>query len=84
MICCHCYNPIEAERLQIVPHTQICGGCARIFNVGKKKMGRMIYGHKTAGEIQIMSADIFKEHKKYWTPQGARSCVKNFSKNVCA
>lgn len=84
MICCHCYNAVEAERLAIIPHTQLCGGCARLFNVGKKKKGHMIFGHKTGAEIQVLSHDCFQEQKKYWTPNGARSAVKNFSKHICA
>jgi hypothetical protein len=43
----------------------------------------MVYGHKTAGEIQIMNADLFEETRKYYVPNGARSVMKNFSKNIC-
>lgn len=84
MNCTHCFNSIEQERLELIPHTQLCGGCARFFNVGKKKKGHMIFGHKTGAEIQVLSHDCFESQKKYWTPNGARSAVKNFSKHVCA
>jgi hypothetical protein len=46
------------------------------------RFGRMIYGHKTGGEVQIMTKDIFNETKKYYVANGARSAVKNFSKNI--
>jgi hypothetical protein len=84
MICCYCYNSIESERLELIPHTHVCGGCARLFNVGKKKKGHMIFGHKTGAEIQVLSAETFESQKKYWTPNGARSAVKNFSKHICS
>jgi len=84
MTCCNCYNPIEPERLELIPNTQLCGGCARHFNVGKKKKGHMIFGHKTGAEIQVLSAETFESQKKYWTPNGARSAVKNFSKSICS
>jgi hypothetical protein len=84
MTCCHCFNSVEPERLELIPHTQLCGGCARLFNVGKKKKGHMVFGHKTGAEIQVLSAETFESQKKYWTPNGARSAVKNFSKHICS
>jgi hypothetical protein len=44
----------------------------------------MVFGHKTGAEIQVLSHDCFESQKKYWTPNGARSAVKNFSKSVCS
>lgn len=44
----------------------------------------MIFGHKTGAEIQVLSAETFESQKKYWTPNGARSAVKNFSKSICS
>lgn len=84
MNCAFCFYPVEQERLVIVPNTQLCSACARQHNVGKKKKGVMIYGHKTAGEIQVMASHVYEEQKKYFIPNGARSAVKNFSKNICA
>jgi hypothetical protein len=84
MNCSNCFCSIEPERLELIPHTQLCGGCARFFNVGKKKKGHMIFGHKTGAEIQVLSAETFESQKKYWTPNGARSAVKNFSKSICS
>lgn len=50
----------------------------------RNRFGRMIYGHKTGGEIEIMTKDTFEDTKRYYVANGARSAVKNFSKNVCA
>lgn len=49
----------------------------------RNRFGRMIFSHKTAGTIEILSKETFDNTKKYYTANGARSAVKNFSKNVC-
>jgi len=46
----------------------------------RNRFGRMVYGHKTAGAIEIMTKENWENNKKYFIPNGARSCVKNFSK----
>jgi len=51
--------------------------------VDRNRFGRMIYGHKTGGQIEIMTKDTFEDTKRYYDANGARSAVKNFSKNVC-
>jgi hypothetical protein len=84
MTCNNCFNSIELERIELIPNTRFCGGCARVLNLGKKKKGHMIFGHKTGAEIQVLSAETFMSQKKYWTPNGARSAVKNFSKSICS
>jgi len=84
MLCNKCCQQIENERLTVIPHTTHCGTCAKMFNPEKKRKGYMSYGHKTAAEICILEADVFKEQKKYIIPNGARSCVKNFSKSTCS
>jgi len=84
MNCRTCNNLIEAERLEVLPNTVFCSTCAHKHNVIKPRKGIMCYGHKTGGEIQIMSADLYEREKKYYIPNGARSAVKNFSRNVCA
>jgi hypothetical protein len=50
---------------------------------GRNRFGRMIYGHKTAGTIEILTKETFDDTKRYYVANGARSAVKNFSKNVC-
>ena len=42
----------------------------------------MIYQHKTGGEIEIHSADSWKDKRKYYVPNGARSARANFSRNT--
>jgi hypothetical protein len=49
-----------------------------------KPKGRQVYGHKTGCEIEIHTAESWNRNKKYFMPNGARSCVKNFSKSVCS
>lgn len=83
MNCKSCYNPIETERLMILSNTVLCSSCARLHNV-KPRKGIMCYDHKTGADIQIVSHDYFEANKNYFIPIGARSAVKNFSKNVCA
>jgi len=79
--CTACGSPVEGDREEM--GLKVCMRCA--FNgVGQQEIkGRMVYSHKTGGEIEIMSAESFEENKKYFQPQGARSCVKNFSKSIC-
>jgi len=48
----------------------------------RNRFGRMVYGHKTAGAIEIMTKECWDSNKKYFVPNGARSCVKNFSKTT--
>jgi hypothetical protein len=49
----------------------------------KNRFGRMTFAHKTGGEVEIFTADSFEATKKYYVANGARSAVKNFSKNTC-
>jgi len=48
----------------------------------RNRFGRMVYGHKTAGAIEVMTKACWDANKKYFEPNGARSCVKNFSKST--
>lgn len=85
MICRTCNNAIELERLEILPKTCACSSCAQKLNLGGSgRKGRMIFDHKTGGTLQIMSEQLFNDTKMYYEPIGARSTVKNFSKNVAA
>lgn len=84
MDCRLCNQPIESERLEALPNTVFCITCAHKHNPIKPKKGIMSFDHKTGGELQVMSADLYDREKKYYIPNGARSAVKNFSRNVCA
>ena len=54
----------------------------KVRETERNRFGRMIFVHKTAGQIEIMTKDLFNDTKKYYDANGARSAVKNFSKNV--
>jgi hypothetical protein len=84
MYCRTCSQQIELARITILPNTLFCSSCAKKHNFIKPKKGIMVFDHKTGGTIQIMSEKSYKENKKYYIPFGARSVVKNFSKNICA
>ena len=84
MICRCCNNQIESERLNILPNTVFCAACANKHNVVKPRKGIMVFDHKTGGTLQTMSEDFYNKNKQYFIPIGARSVVKNFSKNSCA
>ena len=79
---CGCGSNIETERLSLGLIN--CSSCAHRGADTPRVKGRMVYGHKTAGEIEIMTAETFNSNKKYFTPNGARSAVKNFSRNICS
>lgn len=58
--------PVEAERLEILPDTKVCSACARAgLNQKSKPRGVMVFGHKTAGAIQIISEEAHKDWKRY-------------------
>jgi hypothetical protein len=84
MICLNCSSSIEEERIKIVPHTQVCGSCARLYNVGKRKKGVMVSTGKVGSEIQVMSDSCYKSQRKYLVANGAFSVIKNFSRSSCA
>jgi len=78
---CGCGKSVEKERAEL--GLKVCKACA-FGGVGQKKiMARMVFSHKTAPEIEILSEEVFKENYHRFTPHGARSCVKNFSKHIC-
>ena len=82
MKCITCSNDIEQPRVEFGMKT--CKACAFRGRDVTRYKGVMNWSHKTAPVIQVMSSECFDEQKKYYTPQGARSSVKNFSKNLCA
>ena len=78
---CGCGKKVESARLEL--GLKRCKACAFANDVERPK-GVMIYTGKVGGEIEIHSADSWKENRKYYVANGARSAVKNFSKNVCS
>jgi hypothetical protein len=47
----------------------------------RNRFGRMVYGHKTAGEINVMTGIQFKDFKSYEPGRHGRSSVKTRSKH---
>ena len=81
MIICGCGSAVEGARVEL--NLKRCKQCAFSNDVERPK-GVMIYSHKTGGEIEIHSADSWRDKRKYYVPNGARSAVKNFSKSICS
>ena len=78
MYCKMCASLIEQERLEIVPDTSFCAPCAQKVQPVRAKKAFLSFDHKTGGVLQVMSAEDYDRNRKYFIPNGARSCVKNF------
>ena len=78
---CNCGKPIHPMRVEF--EFDNCIDFANENPVEPPK-GRMVYDGKVGAQIEIMSAETWRDNKGYFIPKGGRSCVKNFSKNVCA
>lgn len=50
----------------------------------KNRFGRMVYGHKTAGVIDVMTRDQFENRKCYEPGRFGFSSIKTVSKNSTA
>lgn len=48
----------------------------------RNRFGRMVYGHKTAGEICIMTRDQFADFRSYEPTRTGRSSIKTKSKTT--
>ena len=77
---CGCGSMVESARVELSLRT--CRTCAFTGPDVQRPKGTMIYSHKTSGEIEIHTAESWKEKKKYYVPNGAFSAVKNFSRNT--
>lgn len=73
VVMCSCGNPIEWGRYEM--GLTKCLKCANRINE-PKKMGRMVYYHKTGGEIEVLSAESYHENKKYFHRKANRSILK--------
>lgn len=69
--CISCGKVIEIERLEILPDTEFCISCAKIINP-KRKKGAMIFDHKTAPTICIMTAEHYDNIWKRYNPTFGR------------
>lgn len=78
MNCVICDDLIEVERMNL-GFTK-CKGCAFLHPELKVK-GAMVYGHKTAGSINIMTPESFKDYKRISRRVGQRSALRNVLDN---
>ena len=78
MKCVICNDPIETERLNL--GLSKCKGCA--FDHPEPKLkGAMVYGHKTAGSLNVMSPESFMDYRKISRRVGQRSALRNVLDN---
>lgn len=70
---CGCGKIIEPARVAL--GYKYCLSCAQSFGAPKVR-GRMVYEHKTAGYIEIMSPSSFRDNKKFFNRSGNRSVLK--------
>jgi len=61
MNCVICDKPIPAERLEALPNATKCVQCVIKGGDVPVKVGHMVYNHKTAGEIEIVSRTQLEE-----------------------
>lgn len=77
---CGCGSVVEEGRQEL--NLKTCKSCAFSGPDIPRAKGFMSYAHKTGAEIQILTPESWNRNKKYFIPNGARSAVKNFSKNI--
>lgn len=46
--------------------------------LNKNRRGVVSYSAKDTGNLQIFTNESWERNKKYYVPNGPRSCVKNF------
>ena len=79
IVYCLCGSLVRPSRAELGFND--CVRCAHENPVEPPK-GRMVYDGKVGAQIEIMSAETWRENKDRFMPKGPRSAVKNFSKNI--
>jgi hypothetical protein len=46
--------------------------------VSRNRKGVMVYGHKTAGSIQVFTNESWQKNKKYYVSSGHGRAINNF------
>lgn len=59
MNCNRCDKPIPPERLEAMPNAVMCVPCLVATGDVPMPKGRMVFSHKTAGEIEILPAEAY-------------------------
>lgn len=64
-LCVHCSCVIPSERIEVLPDTTSCVSCSR--KNPPTMIARMIYNHKTAGEVIIAKGNenVRRLHREY-------------------
>lgn len=60
--CKYCKCEVEQVRIELL-NSFICSKCAPNIKQATKK-GIMVYGHKTAGTVQIVSEENFQDYRR--------------------
>lgn len=64
-IICGCGSTVEPERVELL-NSRICSACANQSQKNwQKPKGVMIFSHKTAAEIQVLTSEQFNNYRKY-------------------
>ena len=67
MVTCGCGKHVEEERVEY--GFKNCAACAHAGPDVSRPKGRMVYGHKTGAEIEILTEESWNENKKYFSPK---------------
>ena len=79
IVYCLCGSLVRPSRAEL--GFSNCVRCAHEDPIEPPK-GRMVYDGKVGAQIEIMSAETWRENKDRFMPKGPRSAVKNFSKII--
>jgi len=60
MNCSRCKNPIPQERLDVVPDATMCVSCLKKAGDVPTKKGRLVFDHKTGGQLEVLSPKQFE------------------------
>jgi len=65
-LCVHCSIEIPSARLEVLPDATSCVSCSQ--KNPPKVVARMIYNHKTAGEVIIAKGgeNVRRLEREYW------------------
>ena len=69
MNCVKCDKPIPEARLEAMPNATMCVPCLVADGDVPVPKGRMVFSHKTAGEIEILSSEAY-ERANAMDPRG--------------
>lgn len=74
-LCPCCSQTVEAARVEL--GLKVCLACAKKGKHQAKYLGAMVFEHKTAGTLQVMSAETFADFKAKTARKGQSSTLRN-------